>query len=101
MPDTDWHIARLYDFASRAGRQQVFEGQLPDFNLGTFNGLSCAPGLARELEAMRTQHPAYSHVLNGRFKGGDITRHYGRPVDNLYAVQLELAQCTYIDGADD
>lgn len=79
----------------------MFEGQLPDFNLGTFNGLSCAPGLARELEAMRTQHPTYSHVLNGRFKGGDITRHYSRPVDNFHAVQLELAQCTYIAGADD
>ena len=50
---------------------------------------------------MRAQHPAYSHVLIGRFKGGHITRHYGRPVDNLYAVQLELAQCTYIAGADD
>jgi len=75
----------------------LFDGRLPDFNLGTFNGASCDPLLARDLEAICAEHPTYSHVLNGRFKGGHITRHYGSPADNIHAVQLELAQCTYME----
>ncbi|HEX6612625.1 MAG TPA: N-formylglutamate deformylase [Rhodanobacteraceae bacterium] len=79
-----------------------FDGRLPDFNLGTANGASCSPVLqARLAEILREfASPAsstYSHVVNGRFKGGHITRHYGRPGDGLEAVQLELAQCTYMD----
>jgi N-formylglutamate deformylase len=39
----------------------------------------------------------YSWVVNGRFKGGYITRHYGRPDAGVDAVQLELAQLNYMD----
>lgn len=79
-----------------------FDGQLPDFNLGTANGVSCSPPLQDALtEVLCGQAPGgadrYSHIVNGRFKGGYITRHYGRPEEGIDAVQLELAQCTYMD----
>ena len=90
--------ALLFDAHSiRSHIPHLFEGRLPDFNLGTFNGASCAPQLAGDLEAICAEHPAYRHVLNGRFKGGHITRHYGSPADNIHAVQLELAQSTYME----
>lgn len=65
-------------------------------NLGTASGTSCAPGLANGLEAVAKAASAYRYVLNGRFTGGYITRHYGRPTDNVHAVQLELSQATYM-----
>ena len=76
--------------------------QLPDFNLGTANGASCSPALqARLTDVLRERAVGsdghYSHVANGRFKGGYITRHYGRPDEGFDAVQLELAQYTYMD----
>ena len=75
----------------------LFDGRLPDFNLGTNAGASCDPALAARLEAVCAAAEGYSHVLNGRFKGGHITRHYGQPEQHVHAVQLELAQCTYMD----
>jgi len=94
----EFGYALLFDAHSiRSHVPHLFEGRLPDFNLGTFNGASCAPQLASDLEAICAEHPAYSHVLNGRFKGGHITRHYGQPADNIHAVQLELAQSTYME----
>ena len=90
--------ALLFDAHSiRSVIGHLFDGKLPDFNLGTFNGASCDPQLAGRLEAVCAGHPAYSHVLNGRFKGGHITRHYGNPAEHIHAVQLELGQCTYME----
>lgn len=75
----------------------LFEGRLPDFNLGTAAGASCSPALqARLVDVLAAQH-GYTHVVNGRFKGGYITRHYGRPHEGIEAVQLELAQLNYMD----
>lgn len=79
-----------------------FDGQLPDFNLGTASGASCSAPLQERLTAVLGEHAGggpsdYSHVINGRFKGGYITRHYGAPDDGIEAVQLELAQYTYMD----
>lgn len=77
-----------------------FDGALPDFNLGTASGASCSVGLQDALAGVLTQRAdgsAYSHVVNGRFKGGYITRHYGQPASGIDAVQLELAQHTYMD----
>ncbi|MFN4098767.1 MAG: N-formylglutamate deformylase [Pararhodobacter sp.] len=74
----------------------LFDGRLPDMNIGTNRGATCAP----ELEAITRDHCAaatgYTHVLNGRFLGGWTTRHYGRPVEGLHAIQMELAQTTYM-----
>ena len=79
----------------------LFEGTLPHLNLGTVEGRSCAPSLqaalADVLSTPAAGEPQFSHVVNGRFKGGHITRHYGRPVDGVHAVQLEMSWRTYMD----
>ena len=77
----------------------LFEGRLPDLNLGTAGGASCSPERQARLEAVLAAQADYSWVANGRFKGGYITRHYGRPGEGVDAVQLELAQSTYMDEA--
>lgn len=77
----------------------LFDGRLPDFNLGTVEGASCSRILQKKLIDVLTAQCDYTHVANGRFKGGYITRHYGRPRDGVDAVQLELAQVNYMDEA--
>ena len=90
--------ALLWDAHSiRSHVPHLFDGKLPDFNLGTFNGASCDPQVAELLKGVCAKAEQYSHVLNGRFKGGHITRHYGDPANNIHAVQLELAQSTYME----
>jgi N-formylglutamate deformylase len=73
---------------------RFFAGKLPDFNLGTAGGKSCGPGLG---EALLEKVSGYSKVLNGRFKGGYITRTYGDPANMVHAVQLELSEAIYMD----
>ena len=76
---------------------RFFEGRLPDFNIGTAGGRSCAPALAEELLAIARRHAPYTAVLDGRFKGGHITRRYGDPAGNVNAIQLEMAEAIYMD----
>ncbi len=78
---------------------RLFPGRLPDLNLGSADGAACDPRLAQALLRIGKRHPTYSSVLDGRFKGGYIARHYGRPADGVHAIQLELAQSTYMDEA--
>lgn len=73
---------------------RFFAGRLPDFNLGTIDGRSCAPGIGEKLAKIPK---GYSVVLNGRFKGGYITRAYGDPSGNVHAIQLELAEAIYME----
>jgi N-formylglutamate deformylase len=75
----------------------LFEGVLPDLNVGTSSGASCAPETQARIEAALKAQRGSSWVANGRFKGGDITRHYGKPAEGVDAVQLELAQKIYMD----
>jgi N-formylglutamate deformylase len=76
---------------------RFFEGRLPDLNFGTADGAACDPSLIDAvLGPVRAQHD-YSWVLNGRYKGGHITRHHGRPGSGVHAVQLEMAQAIYMD----
>jgi len=75
---------------------RFFDGRLPDFNLGTADGASCDPALAEAVLAIAKAAPGYTAVLNGRFKGGHITRHYGQPAKGVHAIQMEMAQCTYM-----
>jgi N-formylglutamate deformylase len=77
----------------------LFEGRLPDLNLGTAAGASCSPALQARLEAVLSAQSRYDWVANGRFKGGYITRHYGAPADGVDAVQLEISQRIYMDEA--
>lgn len=78
---------------------RFFEGKLPDFNLGTADGNSCSAELAQRLVALDVA--PYSKVINGRFKGGYITRAYGNPAQQIEAVQLELSQATYMQEPTD
>lgn len=75
----------------------LFDGRLPDLNLGTADGASCGEALRQRLAGVLDGQDGYTHVVNGRFKGGYITRHYGCPADGVQAVQLELVQSTYMD----
>lgn len=75
----------------------LFDGRLPDFNIGTADGRSCDPLRQARIEALLAAQSTYSWVVNGRFRGGYITRHYGRPDAGIDAVQLELAQRNYMD----
>jgi len=75
----------------------LFEGRLPDLNLGTASGASCASALRADLMDVLAAQSSFSHVTDGRFKGGYITRHYGRPADHVQVIQLEMALSTYMD----
>ncbi|KQP17099.1 N-formylglutamate deformylase [Pseudorhodoferax sp. Leaf265] len=93
-------IAMLWDAHSiRSVLPRFFEGKLPDLNLGTGKGTSCDPALAERLLAIAKDAPGYTSVLNGRFTGGYITRHHGRPQDGQHAVQLEMTQSSYMQEA--
>jgi N-formylglutamate deformylase len=75
---------------------RLFEGRLPDLNLGTADGASCDERLGEALIKAARRHSHFTSVLNGRFKGGYITRRYGAPEQNVHAVQLELVCDTYM-----
>ena len=75
----------------------LFDGRLPDLNLGTAGGTSCTPALQARLERVLASQGDYDFVANGRFKGGHITRHYGDPANGIDAVQLEISQRAYMD----
>ncbi len=86
----------VYDCHSiRSYIPRLFEGTLPHFNLGTFDGASCSAALTAQIEAALAS-AEYTQVTNGRFKGGYTTRHYGRPHSGVHAVQMELACRGYL-----
>ena len=78
---------------------RLFDGPLPNFNIGTNSGASCDPALAGAVEAA-CDATAFSRVTNGRFKGGYTTRHYGRPERGVHALQMELACRGYMDDPE-
>jgi formiminoglutamase len=86
----------LYDAHSiRSHVPRVFAGELPQFNIGTNGGQTCANALADAVSAI-CGASGHSHVRDGRFKGGWTTRHYGRPTDGIHAIQMELAMRGYM-----
>lgn len=91
------HVVLFDGHSIKSELPWLFEGRLPDMNLGTANGAACAPALAARIVAVFAAQSAYSHVLNGRFKGGHITRHYGNPAGGVHAVQLEMCWRAYMD----
>lgn len=93
-------VAALWDAHSiRSVLPRFFDGKLPDLNLGTAQGASCAPELAQSVYDIARATPGHTAVLNGRYTGGYITRHYGEPRRGIHAVQLEMTQCSYMEEA--
>lgn len=90
-------VAILYDCHSIRSRiPYLFDGRLPDFNIGTNRGVTCGPDVESAVHEICAKAKGYTTILNGRFKGGWTTRHYGRPAEGLHAIQMELAQSTYL-----
>ena len=90
-------IAVLYDCHSiRPEIPYLFEGVLPDFNIGTDNGRTCAAEIEASTFAVCSSAKGYTSILNGRFRGGWTTRHYGRPETGVHAIQMELTQSTHL-----
>ena len=79
---------------------RLFDGPLPDLNIGTADGKSCAPQLTEKVAYLARNQKSFSVVLNGRFKGGYITRHYGAPDAGIHTIQLEIAQDCYMDETE-
>ena len=91
----------LYDaHAIRSSVPRLFDGDLPQFNIGTNSGASCDPGLTGAVEAICAAS-GLTHVVNGRFKGGYITRRYGEPSGGVDAIQMELACRGYMTDPTD
>jgi N-formylglutamate deformylase len=89
--------ALLWDGHSiRSQLPWLFDGRLPDLNLGTAGGTSCAPALREALAGALAAQSTFSHIVDGRFRGGYITRHYGRPQERVHAVQMEMCWSTYM-----
>jgi N-formylglutamate deformylase len=91
----------VYDCHSIRSRiPRLFAGRLPNFNIGTNSGASCAPELTARVEAICAE-TAFERVTNGRFKGGYTTRHHGRPAEGVHAIQMELACRGYMREPDE
>lgn len=86
----------LYDAHSIRSRiPRLFDGQLPQFNIGTNHGVTCDPALVDAVAAI-CAGSGHSHVRDGRFRGGWTTRHYGDPEAGIHAIQMELAMRGYM-----
>ncbi len=93
-------MAILFDCHSiRSHLPFLFEGKLPDLNFGTNDGKTCVLEI-EEVATKVVQPDGFSMVLNGRFRGGWTTRHYGRPEDGVHAIQLELTQSAYLEAEE-
>ena len=91
----------LYEAHSIRSRvPRLFDGELPNFNLGANNGASCDSALTAAIEAA-CDDSRFNRVTNGRFKGGWTTRRYGQPDAGVHAVQMELACRGYMDEPDE
>ncbi len=89
-------VAILYDCHSiRSHIPFLFDGTLPDFNIGTNLGATCDPRIQNVVSDI-VKATGRTWVLNGRFKGGWTTRHYGDPHNGVHAIQMELAQATHL-----
>lgn len=90
-------VAILYDCHSIRSRIPfLFDGTLPAFNIGTNNTTTCDPRIESAVQDICERASGYSSTTNGRFKGGWTTRHYGEPASGVHAIQMELAQSTYL-----
>jgi formiminoglutamase len=92
-------VAVLYDCHSiRSHIPFLFEGKLPDLNIGTNNGVTCPSAMEEAVADLCSNARGFTSVLNGRFRGGWTTRHYARPEKNIHTIQMELAQSTHLEA---
>ena len=90
-------FALLWDAHSIRSRiPWLFEGELPGLNIGTASDSSADEKITKAVANAARRYPQVTHAVNGRFKGGYITRHYGRPAEHVHAVQLEMCQNLYM-----
>lgn len=93
-------VVVVYDAHSIRSRiPHLFEGELPQFNIGSNHDLSCDNALTDEVERLCVAS-GYSHVRNGRFRGGYITRHYSDIGGGVHTLQMELACRGYMAEPD-
>lgn len=91
------HVVLFDGHSIKSELPWLFDGMLPHMNLGTAGGSACDAGLTRQVVQVFAAQQAYSHVLNGRFKGGHITRTYGNPAQGVHALQLEMCWRAYMN----
>jgi N-formylglutamate amidohydrolase len=96
LRDLHGHVILLDAHSIRSVVPRLFEGRLADLNLGSHGGASAAPGLVRAAFGQLQDWRGFSRVLDGRFRGGYITRHYGDPANGIHALQMEMAQSVYM-----
>jgi N-formylglutamate deformylase len=93
------HALLIDAHSIRPSIPDLFEGRLPDVNFGLNDGRSASPILAEVIRQWGMNETRYSHVIDGRFKGGYTTRHYGQPTQGVHAIQIEIVQDTYLNMA--
>lgn len=94
-------LAILYDCHSiRSQIPYLFDGRLPDLNIGSVGATSCDPRVTEAVLAVARRAEGFSHVLDGRFRGGWTTRHHGRPAEGVHAIQMELSQATHLSSEE-
>jgi N-formylglutamate deformylase len=96
LKGTHGHALLLDGHSIKSELPWLFCGRLPDLNLGTADGATCAASLREALARSLQAQSDFTHVVDGRFKGGYITRHYGRPSDHVHAAQLEMCWSCYM-----
>ncbi len=95
---TKYGFALLWDGHSiRSEIPWLFDGRLPDLNVGTVSGASCDATLRSHIVSQLEVQRDFTVAIDGRFKGGFITRHYGRPTEGIHAIQMEMCQSLYMD----
>jgi N-formylglutamate deformylase len=99
LPPPHGHALLFDGHSIKSELPWLFDGKLPDLNLGTASGTACAPSLREALAALLQSQTRFTVAVDGRFKGGHITRHYGQPAQGVHAVQLEKCWSTYMREA--
>ena len=93
--------ALLWDAHSiRSELPWLFEGKLPDLNIGTADGKAAHPSITSAIKMICDAQNRFTHIVNGRFKGGYITRTYGNPEQHIHAIQLEKCWSIYMEETE-
>jgi N-formylglutamate amidohydrolase len=81
-----------------AGKPTATMPRAAEFVLGDAHGTACGPRLTGFVE-QSLNDCGYLVRRNDPYAGGYVTRHYGRPRENVHALQIEIARSLYMDEA--